>query len=179
MNPARYSRRMAVGGTLVAGLWPRKPQAAAPGRLVRHPAPRPLPEAGFLDAAGAAASLADFRGKGVVLNLWATWCAPCVAEMPALQRLARLVRQDGIMVLPLSSDRGGVPVVRAFYDRLALKDLGIWLDPRGAAARAWGARGLPTTLLIGRDGLERARLEGEADWGAAEVVAQVRALLAG
>ena len=178
MNPVHTSRRAAVGGTLVAGLWPRKPQAAALGNLVRHPAPRPLPDVVFQDAEGAQAKLADFRGKGVVLNLWATWCAPCVAEMPSLQRLARLVRQDGIMIVPLSSDRGGVPVVRAFYDRLGLKDLGIWIDPRGTAARSWGTRGLPTTLLIGKDGLERGRLEGEADWSAPDAVAQVRALLA-
>ncbi len=177
-NPVICTRRAAVGGTLVAGLWPRKPYAAGLDKLQRHDPPRPLPEAEFRDAEGAPVTLAAFRDQGVVLNLWATWCAPCVAEMPSLQRLAGLVRQDRIMVLPLSSDRGGAPAVRAFYDRLGLKDLGIWLDPRGAAARSWGARGLPTTLLIGRDGTERGRLEGEATWDAPEMVAQVRALLA-
>ena len=177
MDPVHYSRRVAVATTLVAGLWPRKPRAASLGHLVRHAAPRPMPDAAFQDDQGATVRLADFRGKALVLNLWATWCAPCVAEMPSLQRLAGLVRQDGIMVLPLSSDRGGAEVVRAFYARLMLKDLGIWIDPRGMATRSWGTRGLPTTLLIGRDGLERARLEGEANWSATDAVAQVRALL--
>jgi thiol-disulfide isomerase/thioredoxin len=113
-----------------------------------------------------------------VVNLWATWCPPCVAEMPALDRLAGVLAEERITVLALSSDRGGREVVQAFYARLGLERLGIWLDPRGAAARGAGARGLPTTLIIDRDGMERARLAGEAAWDAAPLVAAVRRLVA-
>lgn len=179
MHPVRYSRRAAAAATLAATFAPNKPRAAALGKLERHASPRKLPEAGFTDADGATVTLADFHGRGVVLNLWATWCPPCVAEMPSLDRLARTLGQKDIVVLPLSSDRGGASVVRAFYDRLKLTELRIWLDPRGTAARTLGARGLPTTLLIGKDGLERARLEGEADWSSPVMVAQVRELLDG
>jgi thiol-disulfide isomerase/thioredoxin len=132
--------------------------------------PVPPADATFFDADGGAHRLADFPGKGLVLNLWATWCAPCVAEMPALQKLAREITAQGILVLPLSSDRGGAKVVREFYAAHGIDALPIWLDPKGDAARAWGARGLPTTLIIDREGREVGRLEGAVDWAAAATV---------
>jgi len=137
-----------------------------------------LPELSFTDAGGRAHGIADFAGRGLVINLWATWCPPCVAEMPALDRLAEMLAQDGIVVLPLASDRGGAPVVQAFYERLRLRHLGLWLDPRGAAARALGVRALPTTVIVDRGGRERARLEGDAAWDAPEFVAAIRRLTA-
>lgn len=137
-----------------------------------------LPDFAFTDAAGKAHAVADFAGKGLVINLWATWCPPCVAEMPALDRLAAALAGEEILVLPLSSDRGGEPVVRAFYERTRLATLRIWLDPRGAAARALGARGLPTTIIVDRAGRERARLEGDAAWDAPAFAAAIRRLTA-
>ncbi|MBY0335701.1 MAG: TlpA family protein disulfide reductase [Acetobacteraceae bacterium] len=142
-------------------------------------ATRPAPAIAFQDADGKEHTLSDFGGRGLVINLWATWCPPCVAEMPALDRLAALVAAEGILVLPLSSDRGGRAQVEPFYQRLGLRNLGIWLDPRGAAARGLGARGLPTTVIVDRTGMERARLEGEAQWDAAPLVAAVRRLTRG
>ena len=139
--------------------------------------PKPLPEIAFTDGEGAARTLAAFAGQGVVLNLWATWCPPCVAEMAALDRLQALVAKDAIAVLPLSSDRGGKAQVVPFYAARGLRHLGVWLDPRGAAGRALGARGLPTTVVIDRRGLELARLEGAAEWDAPEMVATLRRLL--
>ncbi|MBR0681079.1 TlpA family protein disulfide reductase [Roseomonas eburnea] len=135
-----------------------------------------LPDLTFTDAQGKAHGIADFAGRGLVINLWATWCPPCVAEMPALDRLAAALAREAILVLPLSSDRGGAPVVQAFYERARLQSLGIWLDPRGAAARALGARGLPTTVIVDRRGRERARLEGDAAWDTPEFVALIRRL---
>ena len=135
-----------------------------------------LPDFSFTDAEGKPHTVADFPGKGLVINLWATWCPPCVAEMPALDRLATALAAEGILVLPLSSDRGGEPVVRAFYERTRLSKLRIWLDPRGAATRALGARGLPTTVIVDRTGRERARLEGDAAWDAPEFLAAIRRL---
>jgi thiol-disulfide isomerase/thioredoxin len=131
----------------------------------------------LVDADGAEHGLGSFAGKGLVVNLWATWCVPCVAEMPALQALARAVADAGILVLPLSSDRGGAAVVAKFYAAHSITGLPVWLDPKGAAASAWGARGLPTTLLVDRQGRERARFEGAADWASAASVAAIRRLL--
>ncbi|WP_244457108.1 TlpA family protein disulfide reductase [Roseomonas fluvialis] len=136
-----------------------------------------MPELSFTNAEGRPHTLADFAGRGLVINLWATWCPPCVAEMPALDRLAATLERENIQVLPLSSDRGGREVVQAFYDRTRLQSLRIWLDPRGAAARALGARGLPTTVIVDRAGQERARLEGDAAWDAPEFVAAIRRLV--
>ncbi len=154
-------------------------QASAVGSALEVFAPRrTLADAVFRDVDGAERRLADFAGTGLVVNLWATWCPPCVEEMPALDRLARQVRDDRIDVLALSQDRGGVDAVRAFYGRTGVRHLGIWLDPRGAAARAWGARGLPTTLIVDRAGKEAARLEGITAWDAAPMVARIRALVA-
>lgn len=137
---------------------------------------RPAPAVSFTDAEGKPHSFTDFAGQGLVVNFWATWCPPCVAEMPALDRLAGIVAEERIQVLALSSDRGGREVVQAFYARLGLQRLAIWLDPRGAATRGAGARGLPTTLLIDRDGIERGRLTGEAVWDAPPLVEAVRRL---
>lgn len=139
--------------------------------------PRPLPAISFVDGDGAAHALSDYAGKAVVLNLWATWCPPCVAEMPSLAALARSARRD-LVVLPLSSDRGGATVVERFYHAHGITGLPVALDPKGHALEALGARGLPTTLIIDRQGRERARLEGAADWAAPEALAAIRTLVA-
>lgn len=139
---------------------------------------RPAPAVSFTDAEGRPHSFTDFAGQGLVVNFWATWCPPCVAEMPALDRLAGILAEERVTVLALSSDRGGREVVQAFYQRLGLARLAIWLDPRGVAGRGAGVRGLPTTLIIDRDGMERARLAGEAVWDAPPLIEAVRRLTA-
>ncbi|MDB5370884.1 MAG: TlpA family protein disulfide reductase [Roseomonas sp.] len=145
-----------------------------------HPAPpKPVPPLTFTDAGGKPYDLGAFAGKPLLINLWATWCAPCVAEMPALDRAQEALKDEGWVVLPLSSDRGGRAQVDPFYQRTGLKHLGIWLDPRGAAARALGARGLPTSVVIGRAGQEVARLEGEAAWDSPSMLAALRAIAGG
>jgi thiol-disulfide isomerase/thioredoxin len=113
-----------------------------------------------------------------VINLWATWCVPCVAEMPSLAALSATLAPDDIAVLPLSSDRGGADAVRAFYREHEISGLPILLDPKGTAARLWQVRGIPTSLIIDTKGLERARLEGSADWSTPAAAAVVRRLVA-
>jgi thiol-disulfide isomerase/thioredoxin len=179
----RRRQVLAMGGSLATAPAARQASAAGPadGGLSRlREAQRPLPEGlVFTDAEGREKRFADFRGKGLVVNFWATWCPPCVAEMPALDRAHAALARDGIEVLALSSDRGGKAQVEPFYQRIGLKNLAIWLDPRGTAGRALGVRGLPTTLILDRAGIEVARAEGEAVWDSADMLAAIRRLVRG
>ncbi|HZH25680.1 MAG TPA: TlpA disulfide reductase family protein [Azospirillaceae bacterium] len=144
------------------------------GRPVPTDPPRPVPELSFKDGEGRTVGLADFRGQAVLLNLWATWCVPCVREMPALDRLQALAGGQGVHVVALSLDRGGLDQVRPFYARHGLVNLGIYLDPGGDAMRAFQPRGLPTSILIDPDGREVGRVEGEFAWDGPEALDLVR-----
>jgi len=168
----------AAGATVATGLLARKPSAAELPDLAREQPGKALPELSWTLADGTVRSLADLRGQGAVLNLWATWCVPCVAEMPALDTLAAAMTGAGVAVLPLSSDRGGAAAVERFYARTGVKNLPVLLDPTGAAARALSVRGIPTTVLIDAAGRERGRVEGGADWGSAATIRMVRLLAA-
>ena len=197
MDQGRMTRRVALGalaaGTVAAGLWLRKParpatltpntgpEPEAPplrdiGAMQALPAPRALPPFTWRDAAGGTHALAELAGHGVVLNLWATWCAPCVAELPSLATFARAAAADGIVVLPLSIDRGGAATVARYFAAHGIGGLPVLLDPMGAAADLLGTRGVPTTLVIDRAGRERARLEGGTDWSTPAALAAVRKL---
>jgi thiol-disulfide isomerase/thioredoxin len=175
------SRRHLIGASLALAPAPFATQAGAaqaaagPERLREDL--RPLPPITFTTADGTGRSPADFPNKGLVINLWATWCPPCVAEMPALDRLAALLAAENVEVLPLSSDRAGRAPVEAFYARTNIRNLAVWLDPRGAAARALGVRGLPTTIIVNRQGVECARLEGDAAWDAPPMLTALRRLI--
>ena len=148
--------------------------AANPLELSLFDQPRAVPEIGFADDRGHHLTLADFRGKVVLLNIWATWCVPCREEMPALDRLQAQLGGDDFLVLPLSIDRTGLPAVKRFYEELGLQRLGIYIDASGVASRALGAPGVPTTLLIARDGREVARKMGAAEWDGPEMVGLIR-----
>src|SRR5216683_4193135 len=118
---------------------------------------RSVPDLRFVDGDGRATSLGDFRGRVVLLNLWATWCVPCRREMPALDRLQAKLGGADFVVLPLSIDRGGLPPVKRFYEELGLQALGIFVDQSGAAMRELATPGIPTTLLVDRQGREIGR----------------------
>lgn len=120
-------------------------------------------------------TIADYRGRGLVVNFWATWCAPCVREMPALDRLHATLAPDGIAVLALSEDFKGAPVVRKFYARNGIAHLPVATDRRGRLVHRLGIAGLPTTILIDAAGSEVGRVVGPAEWDAPEVVSFVRA----
>jgi thiol-disulfide isomerase/thioredoxin len=140
--------------------------------------PKPAPESSVFDREGTVRTLEDYRGKVVVLNHWATWCAPCRREMPALDRLQAQLGDEGLLVMPLSMDRGGLDQIQEFYDEVGLPALGIYHDPKAAAGRAFGALGLPTTIVIDREGREVGRLLGPAEWDSEEAVSLVRTVLA-
>ena len=173
---------LAACGTLAAGLIARKPRAETlndlASALVPTDPPVAAPDIVFVSADGKEHHLSEFAGHGMVINLWATWCAPCVAEMPSLAVLSKTLAPDDIAVLPLSSDRGGAKVVETFYDEHDITGLPVLLDPKSAAAHAWHARGIPTSLIIDKKGRERARLEGSADWSKPDAARIVRKLTA-
>jgi len=152
--------------------------ASARPLMPLHETPREMLSAPFVDGTGRDLTLDDFRGRVVLLNVWATWCAPCREEMPTLDRLQVQLGSDDFHVLPLSIDRAGLGPVRRFYEEIGIEHLGQYLAEDIRAMLAFAVIGLPTTLLIDRQGRERGRLTGPAQWDSAEAIAQFRTLIA-
>ena len=146
--------------------------------MTLHDAPRALPELRFKDGSGKPLSLADFRGKVVLLNLGATWCGPCREEMPTLDRLQATLGGPDFEVLALSIDRAGIGVVDAFYTEIGIKNLARYIDESGRVAQHLNVLGLPTTLLLDHEGREIARHVGPAEWDKPEMVTFLRQRLA-
>jgi thiol-disulfide isomerase/thioredoxin len=128
------------------------------------------PKTQFSNSKMAVTSIKSFKGKIVILNLWATWCAPCIKEMPSLEKLAALLPQDKFRVIAVSQDRGGASVAKPFLDRIGIKKLDLYYDPTRRLSRDLGVRGLPTTIIIANDGTIVSRLEGVAEWDTKEVI---------
>jgi thiol-disulfide isomerase/thioredoxin len=139
--------------------------------------PRELPELSFINGDGGEMTLDEFTGKTVLLNIWATWCVPCREEMPALDRLQAKLGGPDFEVVPLSIDREGLLAVKAFYEELGLKALGIYVDQSGKAQRALSVLGIPTTLLVDQEGRELGRTLGPAEWDSAEIVEFLRSVV--
>lgn len=118
----------------------------------------------FFDAKKAPITLADFRGTGVVLNLWATWCAPCVREMPALNRLSAKLKGRGVEVVAISEDRKALDKVAPFYAENAITHLDVYYDLKSQLSRKLGVVGLPTTVLIAADGRVVGTVKGVVEW---------------
>jgi thiol-disulfide isomerase/thioredoxin len=186
---ARVQRRVLIGAVaaalLLAGAGaatliraPAPPRAGTPALagsfadFTVNAAPSPAPEVGFM-LDGKPMSLADFRGRIVLVNFWATWCGPCVAEMPSLDRLEAELGGEEFAVITLSEDRNPA-VIAPFYEKHGLRHLKRYHDPSGGLSRAFGIRGLPTTVLLDREGREVGRIEGPAEWDSAEALALIR-----
>ncbi len=141
--------------------------------------PKPMPEFGFADADDKPLKLADYKGKAVLLNFWATWCAPCVKEMPSLDKLqaamGQAVGKDKFVVLPLSLDGPSRRKVKPFYDDKKLANLGIYFDKSKKAMSVLDVGILPTSILIDAQGREIGRIEGEAEWDTPEAIALMKA----
>ncbi|MGR3461507.1 MAG: TlpA family protein disulfide reductase [Roseovarius sp.] len=146
------------------------PVAARPVMPLRG-SPRDMLSPPFVDGDGRDLTLADFRGRVVLLNIWATWCPPCRDEMPTLDRLQARLGGADFHVLPLSIDRAGLGPVRRFYDEIGIAHLGMYLAEDIRVMAAFAVAGLPTTILIDRQGRELGRLSGPAEWDSPENIA--------
>jgi thiol-disulfide isomerase/thioredoxin len=139
--------------------------------------PAPLPLAALVDGADRPVDLALWQGKWVVLNFWATWCAPCREEMPSLAELQTAM--PGIAVLPVATGRNPLPAIEKFFAEAGVENLPIIRDPKSDLAHGIGVMGLPVTLIVNPEGQEVARLIGGADWNSESARAVIAALVAG
>src|SRR5713226_957436 len=146
------------------------------GEFIPESAPQPAPETSFTDADGKPVSFADFRGKPMVVNLWATWCKPCLKEMPSLDRL-QAEFADKLAVAAVSEDRGGAQRVGPFVAAMGLQKLKIYLDPQSDLGHAFNVRGLPTSIVIDASGRVVGRVEGAAEWDSAPMISVLKPLL--
>jgi thiol-disulfide isomerase/thioredoxin len=144
------------------------PAALAPFALDKTPVP--VPQVAFSDANGVRKPLSAFKGRYVLLNLWATWCGPCVKELPALARLKAALPADTVAVVAVDVGRGTPADARGFLDSHDAKALDAYLDTNIALIRAFNAFGLPLTILIDPQGREIGRAVGPAKWDAPEAV---------
>jgi thiol-disulfide isomerase/thioredoxin len=139
--------------------------------------PEALPELRFQDANGVEKTLADWRGKVVLVNLWATWCAPCRKEMPALDQLQKELGSSKFEVLAISIDRTGLAGSRKFLDETGVKNLALYADPTTKLSSLLKAVGLPVTVLIDAQGREVGRLVGPAEWDSEDAKRLIRAVV--
>ncbi len=143
--------------------------------------PAPVVPLSFLNAKGEAVTLADFKGRTILLNLWATWCVPCRKEMPALDALQASLGSKDFEVVAVNIDQRNLEKPKAFLDEIKVTRLGYYADPSAKVFQdlkiAGKAFGMPTTLLIDAEGCELANLAGPAEWSSPEALAFVRAAL--
>src|SRR5262249_29968679 len=130
----------------------------------------------FLNEAGDRITLDTFRGKVLVLNLWATWCAPCVKEMPSLDRLKAELGSDQLDVVSISFDRS-MADAKTWYQENSIRSLALYQDSSTAMARLLGVDGIPITVIYDPEGNELARLSNGAEWDSPEALALIRAVL--
>ena len=129
-----------------------------------HEAPQPVPQDAFKGPDGQQMTMADFKGKLVVLNFWATWCGPCRHEMPSLDHLQGLYDADDLVVVALSNDRQGPEKVEPFFEQINIQHLKPYYEDKLAISRAFKVSGYPTTVLINADGMEIGRTGRPAMW---------------
>lgn len=173
-RPATTTRRQMLGLAAAAWAWPGLARAA---HVVRPwPVDKPTPGLALTDLDGKTWTLAALQGKVVVLNFWASWCEPCRAEMPSLERLAARHARDALIVLAVNYLEA--PTVIKGFLALQPVSLPILLDLEGDACAAWTPRVFPTTVLVDRSGTPRTQVLGELDWLSAEARALIGPMLA-
>jgi thiol-disulfide isomerase/thioredoxin len=165
----------ALAGALVWGRPRPLPDTGLEFRVIRS-APSPAPALALHDLGGGPVRLADFRGRVVLINFWATWCPPCRDEMPAMQTLARELDRQGLVVLAVNYQEGA-EAIRQFTGETRFT-LPVLLDPDGAVTRRYRVTVLPTSVLVDRRGALVGTVVGFRNWGATEARAYLRGLLA-
>ena len=135
--------------------------------------PEQIASPNFQDKMGQPVNLDSFKGKVVVVNFWATWCPPCIAEMPALDKLQSELGGKDFTVIAISTDRDGIKKSAPFYRRAGIKNLALYNDKRGSLLDAFGAKNLPITLVLDREGRVVGRIEGAANWDSTEAKALI------
>ena len=144
-------------------------------KFTRHAEPQVVPDIAFNDADGRPVRLSDWRGQLVLLNIWATWCAPCKAELPSLDRLQAKLGGKGFTVLALSTDRAGPKAPAQFFSKEGITHLKVFNDKTGEAAIRMKEPGLPLSIVLNEEGQEIARLFGPMEWDSPEMIAQLEA----
>lgn len=156
-----------------------KPYAVGPlAAFVVKPERKPVPDIAFADGAGAPKKLSGWKGRVVLVNLWATWCAPCRKEMPDLARLQQALGSKDFEVVAISVDRKGVDASSAFLAANGATALQLYVEPTAAILGDLQALGLPATVLVDRHGNEAGRMLGPADWASPEAQALIKAAIA-
>lgn len=188
----RRWRSVAVACAIVAGILAITPLLASPdnasctAKAARNAgfsnfdlnnSAKPVPNTAFFDGQGNTRTIADYRGMGVIMNFWATWCPPCVAEMPALDRLKAELTGSNVDVLAISEDRDAETVVEEFYFLNDIASLDVLIDRKSALSRALKVSALPSTLIIDPEGNQIATVIGAAHWDSPEAIAFLKACL--
>ena len=156
---------------------PTAQKTSAMAAFIRHAQPKEINTFTFADSTGAVKDLSNWKGRVVLLNLWATWCAPCRKEMPELSSLQKLMGSADFEVVALSEDLKGAEASAAFLKEIGADNLALYVDPKATALAALQSVGLPTTVLIDRNGKEVGRLLGPADWASEEAQKLVKEVL--
>ena len=147
-------------------------------KLQFHTSSKPIPKTEFIKESGDIALLSSLEGKVVLLNFWATWCAPCRKEMPQLSELQRLLGGDDFEVLTIATGRNDPVKMQVFFDQIGINNLPLDRDPKQSLARAMGLLGLPASIIIDRGGHEVARMLGDADWNSDSAIAIIKTIIA-
>lgn len=178
-------KKTAFWGSLMALLLAAAPLAPAladgapakPGDFSPFDPPLPTPNEDFQNALGDKVTLADFKGEVVVLNFWASWCAPCIAEMPTLDTLQADLAADGLKVVAVSLDRDGIKKAAPFFRRTGVKNLKLYTDRMSDLFQELKGAALPTTYVLDRDGKVVSVYVGATDWSSDRVKTELKKYL--